>query len=45
MVSSLIRGKFVLAKANNDASSEIVEDGAVYQRERHEILQQTPHAP
>jgi len=33
MPSSLVRGKYVVCKVNDDSSSQIIEDGAVFQRD------------
>ncbi|MDA0770509.1 MAG: hypothetical protein BZY79_04835 [SAR202 cluster bacterium Casp-Chloro-G4] len=33
MPSSLVRGKYVVCKVNDDSSSHVIEDGAVYQRD------------
>jgi len=33
MPSSLVRGKYVVCKVNDDRSSQIIEDGAVFQRD------------
>ena len=33
MASTLIRGKYVVAKVIDDQTSEIIEDGAVFQRD------------